>query len=262
MVKLITYNFNGSREKLASILSAATRDHVDAIFGQEMHYYDVGHFDLVTSARTMGWDAYHNPATKDDPMGGTAIFIRIDSQTITRTKDPPVEGCGSRYISVPVQIEGHLAKLQNFYFHSKDAPRQQMIEEISTNGYLNRGGIIAGDFNMLDDPLIDCEKGEYTANAGFKAWRAAASKKGLTDAYRKFHGYEAKSGFTRRHGTNYTRIDRFYIRRHFSLFHIVRIERKPRDNRKKENRGLANTGDRSLGPAIGCKCQHKRNRTY
>ena len=79
-----------------------------------------------------------------------------------------------------------------------------MIEEISTNGYLNRGGIIAGDFNMLDDPLIDCERGEYAANAGFKAWRAAASKKGLTDAYRKFHGYEAKSGFTRRHGTNYT----------------------------------------------------------
>ena len=153
-----------------------------------MHYYDVGRFDLVATARTMGWDTYHNPATKDDPRGGTAIFIRIDSQTITRTKDPPVEGCGSRYISVPVQIEGHLAKLQNFYFHSKDAPRQQMIEEISKNGYLNRGGIIAGDFNMLDDPLIDCEKGEYTANAGFKAWRAEASKKGLTDAYRKFHG--------------------------------------------------------------------------
>ena len=227
MVKLITYNFNGSRKRLASILSAATRDHVDAIFGQEMHYYDVGRFDLVATARTLGWDAYHNPATKDDPKGGTAIFIRIDSQTITRTKDPPVEGCGSRYISVPVQIEGYPAKLQNFYFHSKDAPRQQMIEEISTNGYLNRGGIIAGDFNMLDDPLIDCERGEYTANAGFKAWRAAASKKGLTDAYRKFHGYEAKSGFTRRHGTNYTRIDRFYIRRHFSLFHIVRIEPDP-----------------------------------
>ena len=57
MVKLITYNFNGSRKKLASILSAATRDHVDAIFGQEMHYYDVGHrFDLVKSARTLGWD--------------------------------------------------------------------------------------------------------------------------------------------------------------------------------------------------------------
>ena len=119
MVKLITYNFNGSRKRLASILSAATRDHVDAIFGQEMHYYEVGHFDLVAIARTLGWDAYHNPATKDDPKGGTAIFIRIDSQTITRTKDPPVEGCGSRYISVPVQIEGYPAKLQNFYFHSK-----------------------------------------------------------------------------------------------------------------------------------------------
>ena len=59
-------------------------------------------------------------------MGGTAIFIRIDSQTITRTKDPPVEGCGSRFISVPVQIEGYTTKLQNFYFHSKNAPRQQM----------------------------------------------------------------------------------------------------------------------------------------
>jgi len=89
MVKLITYNFNGSRKKLASILSAATRDHVDAIFGQEMHYNDVGHFDLVKSARTMGWDAYANPATKDDPSGGTAIFIRITSQTIVRTSDAP-----------------------------------------------------------------------------------------------------------------------------------------------------------------------------
>ena len=89
MVKLITYNIAGSRSRLVSILSTATKDRIDAIFGQEMHYYDVGRFDLVATARTMGWDAYHNPATKDDPRGGTAIFIRIDSQTITRTKDPP-----------------------------------------------------------------------------------------------------------------------------------------------------------------------------
>ena len=92
-----------------------------------MHYYDSGHLDLVKSARTMGWDAYVNPATKEDPCGGTAIFLRTNSQTIVRTSEAPVKGCGSRYVSVPVVIEGYPTRLQNFYLHPRNAPRQQMI---------------------------------------------------------------------------------------------------------------------------------------
>ena len=152
--------------------------------------------------RTVIFNSNKNSAT---PTNGVAIFINdvnTDAKTITNDLD-------GRIIAVDITIQGTTLHLINIYapvgnMTTKDA----FFNKLYPYTLSNIPTIMAGDFNIVDQPTVDRFPPGNNAERS-KALISLCSSLRLTDAYRDLYG--ETSNFTRRQGNTQSRLDRLYI---------------------------------------------------
>jgi exonuclease III len=132
-VKIATYNINGAKTKLNKALHLARQAKIDALLVQEMHYYEDGYHARVTNlAKHRGWTAFIAHDSHRDPRGGTAIFIRTNSESITLPKNAtPTAALRGRAISIECYIKGVKTTLTSIYLNSDPEKRKANIQQLA-----------------------------------------------------------------------------------------------------------------------------------
>jgi exonuclease III len=84
--KIVSYNIDGAKTKLASVLSEARRECVDAILLQEIHFYADGwhsnRLGLSAICNRMGWRAFSCHGNISDVKAGCAVIRSNHSRNI------------------------------------------------------------------------------------------------------------------------------------------------------------------------------------
>jgi len=116
-----------------------------------------------------------------------------------------------RILTVDVSIHSFDLHLVNIYAPvEKNSTKNEFFDSLYPYTISNLPVIMAGDFNVVDQPNIDrLPPGDNTEES--KALISLCNFFQLTDSYRDL--YQDARTYTRRQGTSQSRLDRFYISR-------------------------------------------------
>ena len=134
-----------------------------------------------------------------------AIFFNDQSIEVTTIKKDP----DGRNIAIDISIQSTIFHLTNIYAPvGNRTTKNTFFDNLYSYTFSDLPTIIAGDFNVVDEPTIDRFPPGNNSEKN-KTLQSLCSTLGLTDAYRDLYG--ERRTFTRRQGITQSRIDRFYI---------------------------------------------------
>ena len=116
---------------------------------------------------------------------------------------------GGRIIAIKLKIHNINAQIINVYVPNNSAERKQLIKnlkQILDENYVN---IIAGDFNCVNDSIIDRHPSHTTNDHGYNELIKLMNDFRLTEIFRKRHPDKRRFTFCR--GQSKSRIDFFLI---------------------------------------------------
>ena len=214
--KIMTYNINGSKNKIGSVLARAKAARIDIVLLQETHYYNDSYHSkksgLLNSIKSKDYKPYLSHATTEDISAGVAICILADSRSVTIPEGATLTTIiPGRAISLRCNINEEGVTIANLYAPANPTKRKQFYKTLTENKKLPKNTIVGGDFNCVDDVNLDTQKntGNQYANNAYREWKSYAAQQGWQDAYRRIHG-DKPGGFTRMTAAVHTRIDRIY----------------------------------------------------
>jgi hypothetical protein len=124
--KIVSYNINGAKDKLAAVLAAANGEGIDALLLQEIHFYsdswDRNRIGLHSTCIGLGWIPFVSHASHQDLRGGTAILVRRSSKNITVKQNSHStfrHELDGRLTAVEVTIQGHSTWLTSLYLNAR-----------------------------------------------------------------------------------------------------------------------------------------------
>jgi hypothetical protein len=141
--------------------------------------------------------------------GGTAILFFKPVHILAKFQDPSDSFCradflceGEKFSYVCIYAPADATKRNNFFSvtlpqHFSDHPLLQKC-------------FLAGDFNFIENPLLDKSSTKYPSNTGLKEWLECTQSLNLSETFRNF--YPSRKSFTYRcpASKTQTRIDRCY----------------------------------------------------
>ena len=211
-IKILTINVNGMTDKENDTVGAIVASNAQIILLTEIHR-NTGRFENLIKGK--GFNYYENP-THQNSWNGTAIIIKNQLQ-----QDDNIH----HEIIVPGRISKIKIKLYSSTFHiycvylTSGTDADDIEAKINQMNILRRNIlanvnptekiILAGDFNILEDPIDTANPQNFKRLADRDVFLAMKQELAIKDAFRSSN--PDKKHYTRIEGGSATRLDRIYI---------------------------------------------------
>jgi hypothetical protein len=110
--KIASYNINGAKNKIQSVLREARREGIDALLLPEINFYagswHSSRLGLSAVCNRLGWSVFACHGNSSDVSAGCAVVINNSSRNIRfkDNKNPKKNSLNGRFVAVEVEIEG------------------------------------------------------------------------------------------------------------------------------------------------------------
>ena len=220
---IVTWNARGlaNTKKVAALLRRAKHSKWDALLVQEVMWDEKSEKAAHTIARVCEFDMYASRGSSGH-QGGSAVFIRKDSEKIKVRGKIKIKTDLQGYCAVPVLIEGTKARLVSIYVPPEARLQSWFLRELKKKKLLKKDDIVGGDFNCVADPDSDARRDDgtrYDPKHGAMC-ETIMNEAGLGDSFRLYHGKDARD-FTRLDKGVQTRLDRIYTRKYNAHWRIT-----------------------------------------
>ena len=138
LCKIMTYNINGSKIKIGSVLARAKAARIDIVLLQETHYYNDSYHSkksgLLNSIKSKDYNPDLSHATTEDISAGVAICILADSRSVTIPEGATLTTIiPGRAISLRCNINEEGVTIANLYAPANPTKRKQFYKTLTEN---------------------------------------------------------------------------------------------------------------------------------
>ena len=207
-LSISTLNINGLAEdkKRNKLSENLTNKKTDIILLQETH---------STKKTIEKWEkewtgkSFWNSGEKTK-SSGVAILLRknLDIEVLTIQKDDK-----GRILSLAFSFEKQNFQILNIYAPTKNSEKLKFYKKLKNYITINNNLILGGDFNMVEDILLDRQGGNpnNTHMLGLDYLKQIKQRNKLIDIWRKENPNKRLFTFHNHNQSIHSRIDRFYI---------------------------------------------------
>ena len=206
-IKLATLNVNGLNDemKCASIMNQLKLLNCDIIALQETHVIEP---KIETTRKKWEGNSYWNPAPSSS-SSGTAILLGPKAKHTSHKMDD-----NGRIITCKLSVNDVQLQLTSTYGPNDNQHKEYFYEELPNHMYNLKHTVLTGDFNMVEDPILDrnppCKSSVYSK--GIENLTKIKEKYNLTDKWRTTNKQRREfTWHSRKTGDNTaSRLDRIY----------------------------------------------------
>ena len=207
-LSVLSLNINGlsNEKKRKNLFEKIQNKNIDIVLLQETHSTkeNIKKWEKEWDGKSFWHSGEIHKST------GVAILIKqnLNIEILTVTKDD--EG---RVLSLIFSFEKQNFQIINIYGPTKNSKKRNFYKSLNKYITLNENIILGGDFNMVEDPLLDRYGGNpnTTHTLGINHLTKIKQKYNLTDIWRKENPDKRLFTYHNKNQQIHSRIDRIYL---------------------------------------------------
>jgi exonuclease III len=207
-----TFNLNlhglAQPARTRRILTELAYSNYDIILAQETHFHTLDQISLAKSI----WKGKSLWDLGSPNSSGVAIFFRPSLSV--EVLNSSTSGSG-RYIIADCKINDETLRIINIYAPVKKGERNLFFTHLIDTLPSNLPTILGGDFNFVENPVLDLKGGSADHGASSRPiFKALAQSANLIHSYRYLHPQGTETTFYSHPRNSHARLDRIYIDTH------------------------------------------------
>ena len=205
-IQIATINTRGiyhNTSKRDTICHIITQKKLDIVFLQETYITNINQTKHLSSLYNY---KFYSSFGQTNSRG---VSIMISNNLVQNVKKFDIDYEG-RWIYIDIIINNNEFRLINIYCPNKSSHRKKFINNLEQIIPQNKYIILGGDFNFVENPNLD--KNSENQISGLDGKKEINKIKEIYNLYDPFRNiYKEKREYTWNSGTQYRRLDRFYI---------------------------------------------------